>query len=447
MKRDLISISVVVLAAGKGTRMGSVRPKVLYQVCGKPLLYYTFKALNKLSEEIKGWGYLDKIGVVVGYGQDKVKETFKDEGLYWVEQKEPRGTADALASAQGLLQKTEGLILVLCGDAPLIRPRTLRELIQTHLVKPAAVATILTGQLDDPTGYGRILRDKRSKVKGIIEEKEARLYQKKINEINSGIYVFNCDVFKPLKKIKVRSENGEYYLTDLIDIFAEKKQNIKTYLADSSECLGVNTFRELNMVEEIMRERIIKEHQQKGVNIIAPELTYIEEGVIIGKGTIIYPFSVIRSGVRIGEGCEVGPFSHLRSGTVLEDGSEVGNFTETKKTRLGRHSKAKHLSYLGDAIIGNNVNIGAGTITANYDGVRKEQTIIEDGASTGSGTILIAPVRMGKSSVTGAGAVVAKGKNVPNGKTVVGIPAKELSHRPVCQSREAEGGLQRLKKG
>ena len=208
-----------------------------------------------------------------------------------------------------------------------------------------------------------------------------------------------------------------------------KCKKIKGFLAENpAECLGVNTQNELNTAGAIMRQRIVNDFIKGGVTIVAPENTYIEEGVAIGRDTLIYPFTVIHSNVVIGSGCEVGPFSHLRGGTVLEDGAEIGNFTEAKKTRLGRYSKAKHLSYLGDAIIGDNVNIGAGTITANYDGVHKEQTVIEDGASTGSGTILVAPVKMGKNSRTGAGAVVTRGKSVANGETVVGIPARPLAN-------------------
>ncbi|MEW6026190.1 MAG: NTP transferase domain-containing protein [Planctomycetota bacterium] len=420
VNKGKIKIAAVVLAAGKGTRMSSPHPKVLQEICGKPLLYYTFKTLREL-------GGLEDIYVVVGHEREKVKDSFSGENVRWVTQDELKGSGDALNRTRPFLESFGGLILVLCGDTPLLNAGLLKELIQAHLSENA-VATVLTCELDDPAAYGRILRDRKGNVKSIVEAKDAGEKEKKIKEINSGTYVFDAGVFRALGKVKPNPANGEYYLTTVIDILAKEGKKIKGFKADNpSECLGVNTFDELNAAGAIMRRRIINGFIKEGVIVVAPENTYIEEGAAIGRDTVIYPFTVIHSGVTIGSGCEVGPFSHLRGGTVLEDGAEVGNFTEAKKTRLGRHSKAKHLSYLGDAIIGDNVNIGAGTITANYDGVRKEQTVIEDGASTGSGTILVAPVKMGRNSRTGAGAVVTRGKNVESGATVVGIPAKEIS--------------------
>jgi len=430
MRQGLIKVSTVILAAGKGTRMLSGYPKVLYEICGKPLLYYTLEILKSLDNTICESGKLNGIYVVVGYEADKVKNTFRNDNVYWVTQEKQIGSGNALTVTQSLLKGVDGIILVVCGDTPLLTAETLKKLIQVHIDSPKAAATILTCQLDNPAGYGRILKDKRGRVKGIIEEREANETQKRIKEINTGTYIFNPSIFKTLEKIKPHSRNGEYYLTDAIEILAKEGEHIKTHLEENaSECLGVNTYSELTVVSKLMRQRIINELIQKGVIIVSPENIYIEEGVVVGKETVIYPFSVIRSNVKIGERCRIGPFSHLRGGTILEDGAEVGNFTEVKKTRLGINSKAKHLSYLGDALIGNDVNIGAGTITANFDGVRKEQTIIEDGASTGSGTILIAPLKMGKNTKTGAGAVVPKGENIPDGVTVVGIPAKPLKSK------------------
>ncbi|MDI6733321.1 MAG: NTP transferase domain-containing protein [Planctomycetota bacterium] len=417
-------VAAVVLAAGKGTRMFSPYPKVLQEICGKPLLYYTFKTLKEIE--------LEKVYVVIGYEAEKVKDAFKDEQVSWVRQNELKGTADALETTAQFLKDHKGSILVLSGDTPLINPTLLKGLIQVHQNSLKTAATVLTCSLDVAGSYGRIIRDKKGGLKGIVEAEECSEKQKKIKEINSGTYVFDNKVFDALKKVKPNPSNGEYYLPKVIDVFAREGKKVKTLVAENpAECLGVNTTDELNTAAKIMRQRIIDGFQQKGVIITDPENTYIEEEVLIGKETIIYPFTVIHSGVLIGERCQVGPFSHLRKGTVLEDGAGVGNFTETKKTRLGRNSKAKHLSYLGDAIIGADVNIGAGTITANYDGVRKEQTVIEDGASTGSGTVLVAPVRMGRRSKTGAGAVVTKGYNVPEDATVVGIPAKPVSNRRI----------------
>lgn len=429
MKRGLVKVAAVILAAGKGTRMRSDRPKVLNEICGKPLLHYTLKTLNSLAGSIKGLGKLEGVYVVVGHQADRVRNAFKDENIHWVNQKKQRGTGDALAVTEPLLRDFEGIILVLCGDSPLLRAATLKELIQTHISSAKSAATILTCHTDGPAGYGRIIRNKKGAVKGIVEESDANIKQRGIREISSGTFAFGNEVFKILKKVKPHSQSGEINLTDVIEIWTKEGENIVAFVGNASECMGVNTHTDLSNAQQLIRQRLINELIDNGVVVVAPENTYIEDGVTIGRNSVIYPFTVIHSGVTIGQDCHIGPFSHLRSGTVLEDGAEIGNFTETKKTRLGRNSKAKHLSYLGDALIGANVNIGAGTITANYDGVRKERTIIEDGASTGSGTILIAPLKMGRNAKTGAGAVVTKGKDIPEGATVTGVPARDIKNK------------------
>ena len=283
MKEGLVNISAVILAAGKGTRMFSTRPKVLHELCGKPLLYYTLKLLNGLDNIIHDSGRLNGIYAVVGYEADKVKNTFRNERMYWVTQEKQLGSGNALAVTQSLLEGVDGIILVICGDTPLLTAETLKKLIQVHLDLPKAAATILTCQLDNPGSYGRILKDKKGKVVGIIEAREADATQKKIREINTGTYVFNKSIFKTLKKIKPHSEIGEHYLTDVVKILAKEGENIKTYLEEnSSECLGVNTYDELNTVTKLMRQRIINELSQKGVVVVAPENTYIEEGVKAG---------------------------------------------------------------------------------------------------------------------------------------------------------------------
>ncbi|MFA5794993.1 MAG: sugar phosphate nucleotidyltransferase [Candidatus Brocadiia bacterium] len=419
-------LAVVVLAAGKGTRMLSDKPKVLHMLCGKPLLYHVLEAAKTLKPSA--------IYCVVGYKAEDVEDVFKQEDINWVTQGEQRGTGHALLATESFLSDWDGLLLVLCGDAPLITPKTLNKLMETHQKSKDTAMTILSTQLDDPSGYGRIDRDSNNNVIGIVEESEAGAEQKRVKEINSGTYVFDpAAVFSALKKIKPHKKSGEYYLPDVINILTEKKRKVECYMVSDDiqveECLGINSRTELLNASKIMQQRIIHRFIEGGINIVDPINTYIESGVEIERDTIIYPFTVIRTGVVIGKHCEVGPFSHLRPGTVLDDHAEIGNFTETKKTHIGRHSKAKHLSYLGDADIGDEVNIGAGTITANYDGKNKYRTVIEDQAATGSGTILIAPVRMGKGSQTGAGAVIARGKNVPDGATVVGIPAQMLKKK------------------
>lgn len=416
-------VAGVILAAGKGTRMHSDEPKVLHHLCGEALLYYVISAVREAG--------INPVYAVVGYKREKVQETFKNENIYWVSQGEQRGTGHALSVTASLLAEFEGTVVVLCGDAPLITIETLKKLIETHEANKDTVATILTTVVNNPASYGRIVRNNTGQVVAIVEDKEAIEEEKKIREINSGTYAFNSQVvFDALKKVKPNPKNGEYQLTDVISLLVKRGERVEALMApDTSECLGINSRDELINASRIMQERIQHNLMSQGVTIIDPTKTYIENNVTIGADTVIYPFTVIRSGVKIGRHCEVGPFSHLRKGTVLDDHAEVGNFTEAKQTKIGKHSKAKHLSYLGDAVIGDDVNIGAGTITANFDGEKKSKTIIEDGASTGSGTILIAPVKLGRDAVTGAGAVITKGNNVPKGTTVVGIPAKPLKKK------------------
>ena len=416
-------VAGVILAAGKGTRMHSDEPKVLHQLCGEALLYYVISTMREAE--------IHQIYTVVGYAHEKVEASFKNEPVYWVYQGEQRGTGHAVSVTASFLGDFEGIVLVLYGDAPLITAETLKKLIQTHQTNKDTVATVLTTIVNNPNGYGRIIRNETGQVIAIVEDTEAKDEEKKIKEINSGIYAFNSQiVFDALKRIKPNPKNGEYQLTDVISLFVKKGERVEALIApDANECLGINSRDELVNASRIMQERIQHRLMNQGVTIIDPAKTYIENNVTIGADTVIYPFTVIRSGVKIGRHCEVGPFSHLRKGTVLDDHAEVGNFTEAKQTKLGKHSKAKHLSYLGDAVIGDDVNIGAGTITANFDGEKKHKTVIEDGASTGSGTILIAPVKLGREAVTGAGAVVTKGDNVPKATTVVGIPAKPLKKK------------------
>ena len=416
-------LAAIILAAGKGTRLVSEKPKVLHLLAGKPLLYYSLKLVWEVGA--------NPCYVVVGYEADKVKEAFKNESVYWVDQGEQRGTGHALSVTASMLSDFDGDLLVLYGDTPVLTVNTLRELIKVHQQSPDTTATLLSFRMANPTGYGRIIRDEHNKVIRIVEENDATGEEKKITEINAGVYLFNpASIFNALKKIKPNSRDGEYQLTDTILFLAKKGERVQGYCSpDPEACPGINSREELVAVQRLMQQRIQEDLLKAGVTIIDPANTYIETDVVIGPDTTIYPFTVIRTGVKIGRHCEVGPFSHLRTGTVLEDYAEVGNFTEAKQTKLGRHSKAKHLSYLGDAVIGDDVNIGAGTITANFDGKNKYQTIIEDGASTGSGTILIAPMKLGKEAVTGAGAVVPKGTKVPDGTTVVGIPARPLKKK------------------
>jgi bifunctional UDP-N-acetylglucosamine pyrophosphorylase/glucosamine-1-phosphate N-acetyltransferase len=408
--------AAVILAAGQGVRMKSGRPKVLHEVCGRSLLAHVIAAA-------RGTG-ADPVIVVIGHGAEEVREAFAGEGIHWVEQRERRGTGHALGQAEEALRGFSGRLLVLCGDAPLVTARTLEGLVAGA---EGRLATVLTCEVDDPAGYGRVVRDERGDLARIVEHRDATEAERRIREINSGGYVFRApEVFDAVRRLAPANAQGEYYLTDVLPILKKKGRVGAHRAADAAEVLGVNSRADLALATRKMRERLLRHHMENGVTIVAPELTYIECDVEIGADTVVEPFTVIRAGARIGAGCEVGPFCQLRAGTVLEDGAEVGNFVELKKTRLGAGSKAKHLSYLGDATIGAKANIGAGTITANYDGKNKWPTAIEDGASTGSHTVLVAPSTLKRGSKTGAGAVVVK-TTVPAGETWVGVPARRLA--------------------
>jgi bifunctional UDP-N-acetylglucosamine pyrophosphorylase/glucosamine-1-phosphate N-acetyltransferase len=410
-------VKAVVLAAGKGVRMKSERAKVLHEVLGRPVLDYVL-------ENLRGAG-IDDLVVVVGHQAEEVRKMAS--GCRFVEQSEQKGTGHALLQAEGALKGFEGDLVVATGDAPLIGPKTLARLLDEHRLNGRA-ATFLSACLDDPTGYGRVVRDPATrKFLRFAEEADATPEERNLVEVNSGTYVFRApEVFGALRELRPDNRKGELYLTDALSILLRKGGAVDACRSTNpDEIYGINSRRDLVAATNFLRWRILERHMDAGVTIVDPSTTFVEGDVEIGADTVIEPFTVIRSGVRIGRGCEVGPFCQLRSGTVLEDGAEVGNFVEVKKSRIGAHSKAKHLAYLGDATLGARVNIGAGTITANYDGRAKHATVVEDDVHVGSNTVLVAPVRLGKGSRTGAGAVVAKGE-VPAGATVVGVPARPL---------------------
>ncbi|HXG60175.1 MAG TPA: NTP transferase domain-containing protein [Planctomycetota bacterium] len=414
---SLENVKAVVLAAGKGVRMKSERAKVLHEVLGRPVLDYVLRHLRAAGVE--------DIVLVVGHQADRVRAAAP--GCRCVEQKEQKGTGHALLSAEPALAGFSGDLFVLAGDAPLIGPNTLRRMLDEHR-RAGRDATFLSACLDDPTGYGRVLRDRATgRFLRFVEEADAAPEQKNIPECNSGAYVLRAPaIFEALREVRPDNAKGEIYLTDALAVLASRGRPVDACRSQNpAEIYGINTRRDLVAVTNFLRWKILEHHMDGGVTVVDPSTTFIEDDVTIGADTVIHPFTVIRRGVSIGRGCEVGPFSHLRPGTVLEDGAEIGNFVEVKKSRVGPHSKAKHLTYLGDAVLGAHVNIGAGTITANYDGVSKHPTIIEDGVQTGSHTVLVAPVRVGKGAKTGAGAVVAKGE-VPPGAVVVGVPARPL---------------------
>ena len=416
-------LRTIVLAAGKGTRMKSDVPKVLHQVGGQALIDYVLNV-------VKDVGSL-KTYVVLGYGISQVKNHLGNR-VRVVQQKKMLGTADAVKVVLNHLKGFSGDVLILCGDTPLLRHETIRRLIAHHRRSKAA-CTVLTAIVKDARGYGRIIRNTRGLVTAIREEKDASDAEKDIHEINVGMYCFSATkLLSFVPKIKINPVKKEYYLTDIIGLLAGAHFKIETITTDDAqEGLGVNTREDLALAQAVVRKRILKKLMQQGVTILDPSTTYIDARVKIGRDTVIKPFVFIEENVTIGKRCKIGPFARLRPGTKIADEAEVGNFTEISRTRLGRKSIMKHFSFLGDAIIGEKVNIGAGTVTANYDGVSKNQTNIGNGAFIGSDAVLVAPVKIGKKAMVGAGSVVTKGKIIPDGGIAVGIPARVIKRRKI----------------
>jgi len=398
--------------------MKSKTPKVLHRVCGRPMIGYVFDLARSLK--------LKSTVAVLGFGAAEVRKNIPS-GVRVAVQKRLSGTADAVRAGLTQLKGFRGAVLVLYGDIPPLKTETVDKLIKHHL-QNRLDATILTAQLKNPAGYGRIIRDKYSSVSGIIEDKDASDVQKAIKEVNTGIICFDKDkLIAALKEVKPFNRKKEYYLTDVIGLFHKKGYLIESVsLSDFSEALGINSRLELSQASNIMKRRINREYILSGVTIIDPDTSFISFGTKIGADSVIYPFTVIESDVKIGKRCSVGPFAHLREGTRLEDDVVAGNFIEITRSSLKDKTLAKHFSYIGDSRIGRNVNIGAGTVTANFDKGKKNLTVIRDGACIGSDTVLVAPVTVGRRAVTGAGSVLTKGRNIPDGVTVAGVPARVI---------------------
>lgn len=423
----------IILAAGEGTRMKSDLPKVLHNVCGKPMIDYLVEVVEGLR--------LKKIFTVVNRQHDQVIEHLKkNKKVKLVFQKKAQGTADAIRSAKNIFAKSKANILVICADTPLIKKETLQALITRHKEKHSS-CTMLTAFPENPFGFGRVLRDQFSKVRRIIEENDATFSQKQVREINSGIYCFNShDLSQALHQVELNAKKKEYYLTDVVEILYHMEKKIETQACSSAqEVLGINSRMDLSKANDIMRLRIVEELADKGITVIDPKTTFIDNGVSIGKETVIFPFTYIESDVKIGANCSVGPFCHLRSGSVIKDEAIVGNFTEMVRSTIGEGTYFKHLGYLGDTTVGKKVNIGAGTVIANYDGEKKNPTVIKDKSFIGCDTVIVAPAKIGKGAVTGAGAVVTKSSNIKDNSVVVGVPAKPLlKSKPVIKRKSSK---------
>ena len=394
-----MDLAVVILAAGSGTRMKSKLPKVMHQVAGKPMVCHVVEEAGALNPT--------RLILVVSPNNQPVKDCLSENEVEYAVQEEQLGTAHAVLQASALLQNFEGNILVLYGDTPLIEASSLRELVTFH-EETGASATVVTAQLDNPFGYGRIIRSE-SGITGIIEEKDASPAQRSIKEVNSGMYCFKSQaLFEKIKEVKADNRQKEYYLTDVIGLLVGEGALVEGFELEPEHIFGVNSRSELALANQLINNRIVNKWLDNGVTIIDPANTYIEKDVEIGAETIIYPYSVLRGKIKIGASCEIGPFAHLRPGTVVGDKGKVGAFSEVKNSLIGTGSKVPHLSYIGDTEIGEGVNIGAGSITCNYDGRKKHKTVIKKGAFIGSDTMLVAPVTVGENAYTGAGSVISK---------------------------------------
>lgn len=413
----MANFSVVILAAGKGTRMLSDLPKALQPVCGRTMLEH-------LLDRAEDLGAAKKI-VVGGYQIQKLHEVVGSRARV-VDQKKLLGSGHAVLQAEAALKGFKGPVLVLYCDTPLLEKETLEKLFKRYHEKKLSCA-LLSVELKNPFGYGRVLRSGDGAVEKIVEENDATHGEKKIKEINVGCYVFDKDgLFGALKRVRQNLKKKEYYLTDVIGILASEDRVEAVITEDEEEVLGVNTRLDLAAIEEKAQKRILEHWISHGVRIRDPKTTIIDAGVEIGHDTVLLPHTVIEENTVIGANCVIGPFARLRGASRVGNRCVIGNFVEIVRSQIGDGTQVKHLSYLGDAVVGKSVNIGAGTITANFDGKKKHRTVIKDGAQIGSGTILVAPVTIGRQAKTGAGAVITKGKNVPDRSVFVGIPARNI---------------------
>lgn len=411
----------IILAAGHGKRMKSERAKVLHEVCGRPMVSYVVDAARAAG--------VRTIVVVVGSSSDQVRSALASEpDILFAEQRQQLGTGDAVRACRSLLGDYEGPALVLVGDEPLLRPEPLADLLERQRSTRAA-CLLGTAVLDDPTGFGRIVRDSAERFVGIVEQRDCTPEQAAIREINPSCYVFELPVlWDALERLDTGNAQGEYYLTDAPALLQADGFRVAAVPAlHAEDILGVNTRQHLAQANLTMRARILDHHMTEGVTIVDPATTHIAANVAIGRDTVILPFSVIAGDVTIGQRCRVGPFAHLRTGTVLSDDVEVGAFVEVSRSTIDPFARVRHLAYLGDAQVGARANIGAGAVVANYDGHVKSPTTIGQGAFIGSGSILIAPVNIGARAVVGAGAVVTRDNHVSEGQTVVGVPARPMS--------------------
>ncbi len=450
------NIYAVVLAAGQGTRMKSKLYKVLHPVCGKPMVQHVLDTLTAMRVE--------DVVVVVGHGADAVRQTVGDRVRYAL-QAEQLGTGHAVLQAVPFLKDKQGTTLILYGDVPLLSPETLTSLLHYHF-EQQATATVLTATLPDPTGYGRIVRDETGAVLRIVEHKDASETERAIREINTGIYCFdNQKLLNALTQLRNDNAQGEYYVTDCIGILREAGEKISAFVAaDPDETMGVNDRVQLSQAEAYLRKRINERHMRNGVTIIDPAATYIEADVTVGPDTVIHPGTVLRGNTSVGADCvigpqadltnvtigdrvsisysvlvdstleadtTVGPFAYVRPGSHIGPNVKIGDFVEIKNSTIGKGTKVPHLSYIGDAEIGEGVNMSCGTITVNYDGAKKHKTIVGDHSFIGCNVNLIAPVQVGKHAYVAAGSTI--NQDVPD--EALAIARERQTNKPGYAAR------------
>lgn len=452
MSIDTASSVAVILAAGKGTRMKSSRAKALFPLCGHPLATYPVRAVRAAG--------IARVVLVVGYQAEAVRQAM-GESVEYALQEQQLGTGHALLCSEAALRGFTGTMFVHCVDAPLLPDTVIAQLLSVHRESGNA-ATVLTARMADAGNYGRIVRTASGHVARIVEARDASPEELALNEVNAGTYCFEAPrIFELLHQLTPNNDQREYYLTDVIGLLCAQRQKVGALVAPEEKmAMGINDRVQLAEAEGWLRDAIRLRHMRNGVTLLDPASTFIDDDVVIGQDTVIYPFSMLFAGTRIGadcvvgpssqlyaaeledgvevcssrversivrQGAKIGPFSRLRPGCDIGPGAVIGNYSELKNTRVGARSAVHHVGYLGDTTIGEGVNVGAGTITCNFDGKRKFQTHIGDQAFIGSGSLLVAPVEIGDHALTGAGAVVTH--DIPAGKVAYGVPAKVVRDR------------------
>ncbi|MGM9977462.1 MAG: bifunctional UDP-N-acetylglucosamine diphosphorylase/glucosamine-1-phosphate N-acetyltransferase GlmU [Clostridium sp.] len=420
----------IILAAGQGTRIKSNIPKVLHKVCGKEMVNHVIDNMRKAE--------IEDVNLIIGNGSELVKESTKDRNVSYSLQEEQLGTGHAVKCAKEFLQGKDGVVAVFTGDAPLTRVETIKKLVDEH-IKKGNKATLLSAYVDDPTGYGRIIRDGEEVLK-IVEHKDCNEEELKVNEMNAGMYCFDIkSLLSSLEELNNNNVQGEYYLTDVIGILKSKGEKVGALLTDYEDTLGVNSRAQLAEAERVLRKRINQFHLDNGVTLIDPNTTYIGVDAIIGKDTVIYPNNIIEGNTKIGEGCTilqnsrikdsiiednveiqasvildskigknttVGPFAYIRPESTIGESVRIGDFVEVKKSSIGNETKVSHLTYIGDAEVGSGCNFGCGTVVVNYDGKKKNKTIIGDHSFIGCNTNLISPVEVQDNTYIAAGSTI-----------------------------------------